>query len=88
MLEIAKAISLSDDIPQLHMTHVQHDVAEPSSGPMTPVHGWPVQHYVADGGVLRAAPPSRTVTPSDPGEQLLSVADPIVEETFEDCVSE
>ena len=86
MLEIVKAISLTElDKSQ---KDPQHHGSSSSSGPMTPVRGVPVQSYNLVGGILRAAPPSRTVTPSTPGEQVLAVADPIVEETFEDCVSE
>jgi hypothetical protein len=83
-LLIATAISLREATIPTHMSP-----AHPAgTGTVTPVRGQPVVSYNLVHGILQQAPPSGTGTPGTPAEQVLAGPLPIVEEEFQDCVSE
>ena len=89
LVEIAKAISLSDQCMISSPGHAgSSSVHAGSSCVQDAVRGQPVVSYNLVHGVLRAAPPSGTGTPGTPAEQVLAGPLPIVEEEFQDCVSE
>ena len=89
LVEIAKAISLADQWQISSPGHAgsSNDHAG-SSCVQDAVRGQPVVSYNCVHGILRAAPPSGTGTPGTPAEQVLTGPLPIVEEEFQDCVSE
>ena len=90
LVEIAKAVSLADQWQIASPGHAgsSNDHAG-SSCVQDAVRGQPVVSYNCVHGILRAAPPIGTGPPGTPAEQVVLAGPlPLVEEEFQDCVSE